>query len=397
MPESLKVDDARIGAIDPSRFAEYLIRNGWRLVGRMTGAYERFSPPGEDGARRGNVVVPLDRENPEFVPMMRAAVTVVTSSSRREGDFLSVVLTERADQFQFQKETGTPSGFIQWSRGEQMFAHARSMLLVGAKSFIDKAPYFANRLGKFARRYLDSALMGQTESGSYIINAYVPPDAEIALQGQRREIPDLYGTTSVQSGAISRSIAASFEATAEALEHYHLRRSYEGFERHVTDGISFELLHALAGLVEDSEGVRIAVDIADGTERRLHRAYEYRAFDSPILRDAGNRLLEDSPAQAVTVIGRVHFLKKERFWSTGVLGIEWASPAGKRRMRVKLARNSDYAVAVQSHLEGRPVQFSGALKRQGRQYILDDALLDEVFEPTDEVAIELSSTGDLLF
>lgn len=81
------------------------------------------------------------------------------------------------------------------------------------------------------------------------------------------EVRDTPGNTRTRD--ISESIAKAIEATVEALAHFHRRNSYAAFDEFVHRGVSYELLHSLAGLAEHSDGAAVSVEFDAGSERAL--------------------------------------------------------------------------------------------------------------------------------
>jgi hypothetical protein len=379
-------------SVDPGMLVAALESTGWRTVGGRDGVYSRLVPPGQDSERFFNLIVPLDPRAPDFADQMSVALKAAQLAPGSDWVLVQAALARiPSDQFRFSKQTAAPSGYIRWSDGEKMFGHAKSILVAGAKSHMDKAPYFANRLGQYAKRFLDTALMGQTKVGSYVITAFVPASEVISLRsarGEGLEFGDVTGGTRTRE--VSESISRSIEATVEALAYFNRRNSYSAFEEFVTRGVSYEMLHSLAGLAEDSDGASVTVDFDRGSgQPRSATTFEFRPTDTRVLRTAGDRLLEDFPERTITVIGRVHLLRRDE-GAEPVIGIEWTSPRGRRRLRARLRDQADYETAVQAHLAGRPVELTGSLVRTGRQqYMLDDAQLDEVIE------VETGSPDDL--
>jgi hypothetical protein len=386
--------------VNPTRLTIFLENAGWRIVGARRGIYNRFAPPGEELERDLNLVVPVDAEAPEYEEQMSATLHALRETGIPDwAHLVSSITRSPADQYRFLKETAAPSGFIQWSQGERMFDQVKSTLVAGAKAHVDPAPYFANRLGQFVKRFMDTALMGQTESGSYVVTAFVPVDEVIPLHSARFEGFEVSGATT-RTRAVTESILQAIGATSQALQHYHSRNSYAAFENSVNLGVSFEMLHSLAGLAEGSDGAEVAIELEDidsGNAHTRRSSFAFRPTDAQVLRSAGDRLLEDFPARTVTVVGRVHLLRKDT-GEPGLIGIEWTSPVGRRRLRVKLLDDSDYNTAVQAHLEGRLVQLSGSLIRLGRrQYLLDNARLDAVIDGDSDSDDNDGSVEDLLF
>lgn len=171
---SVNASGASRGA-DPERLVLILQESGWERVGHREGIYTRLAPP---DARHQSVVIPLDRSAPEFSEMIDSAVKTIRGLVP-QGSWVATIsarlATQPVDGFRFAKESAAPSGMIAWPAGEQLIEAARRALAAGAKASLSRMSHYNNRLGQFANRYLDTILMGQTASGSFVVTAFARP------------------------------------------------------------------------------------------------------------------------------------------------------------------------------------------------------------------------------
>jgi hypothetical protein len=332
------------------------------------------------------LVIPIDATAPEYEEQMAAALSQLNDPAfaRWVPNAMAEISHTLLDGYRVSKETGTPSGFIRWTQGERLIEQTRLTLVAGAKSHVSKYPYYGNRLGQFAKRFLESTLMGQTEPGSYVVTAYVPVDEAIPLHATKWEGLDLERLTSARTRDITKSIVRALEATAEALTYFRKRNSYASFEENISNGISYEMLTALGGIADDSDGAEISVELDPANpdqDLSARSVFALRPTDAPVLYSAGTRLLEEFPRRMETMAGRVHLLRKEDIGLLGTIGLEVPTPAGLRRVRVYLTSADDYNVAVRAHVADLWIQVTGELTREGNQYALVNAALDAVVGP----------------
>ncbi|MER6913736.1 hypothetical protein ABT354_18870 [Streptomyces sp. NPDC000594] len=322
-------------------------------------------------------MLPLDEGAPEFSEAMRAALYQL--SQDREFWIRSIyprLIVDASDEFRFRKESSAPSGFIEWKSGERLVESARRTLLAGAKSYVEPGRHFVNKHGRFAHRYLDQILMGQTAPGSYIITAYAPPNAGVTLSASAGRssmgLPEV-GIASVRD--VSQAVVKAVQATVEALEHYRSSGSLSGFDSGVSEGISYEMTNALLGIAENSDGADISVDW-DPTvpgPSALDSRFELRGSDVEPLNKAAVKLAAGEDSQITTVIGRVHLLAKKLAGSPGVFGIEMLAAGRTKKVRVRLSDEEEYHEAVRAHEEDLALQVSGRLEKEGNLSWLYDA------------------------
>ncbi|MFF1963359.1 hypothetical protein ACFVW5_07010 [Streptomyces sp. NPDC058232] len=372
--------------VDPGKLTGLLEEVGWRPVGGRRGIYMRYLPPGIDDSQGvSSLTVPLDSRAPEFIDAMRSALLQISEDSDSWVRYIYPrLVVDVSDEFRFRRESSAPSGFIDWRSGEKLIESARRTLVAGAKYFLSPGRHFVNRNGRFAGRYLDQVLMGQTAPGSYIVTAYAPPNADIPLSAG--ESSGLLDVSVAHARQVSQAVVRAVEATAEAVEHYKYSGSLSGFEAGVSRGISYEMTQALLGIAANSDGADITVDwdsnIESVTPESAH--FEFSGSDAEPLSKAAVRLAEDKSSRMVTLIGRVHLLAKKQVGSPGVFGVEALTSGAIRKVRVRLADEEDYHEAIRAHEEDLALQVSGKLEKEGNLSWLYNATVIRTLGHVDE-------------
>ncbi|MEU3082704.1 hypothetical protein AB0391_08020 [Streptomyces albidoflavus] len=385
--------------VDPGKLSTLLEEAGWRRIGGRRGLYSRYSPPTLTEAwQNTSLMLPLDEDAPEFSDAMRSALLQL--SQDRDFWIRSIyprLIVDASDEFKFRKESSAPSGFIAWKSGERLVESARRTLVAGAKSYMGPGRHFVNKHGRFAHRYLDQILMGQSAPGSYIITAYAPPNGGVPLSGSADSstfaVPELE-LASVRD--VSRSVVRAVQATVEALDHYRSSGSLSGFETGVIDGISYEMTNAILGIAENSDGADISVewDPAIPPPNALDSHFEFHGSDVDPLGKAATKLAADRSSEITTLTGRVHLLAKKQAGSPGVFGIESLSRGRSKKVRVRLSDEEEYHEAVRAHEEDLALEVSGRLEKEGNLSWLYDATVMRIVGPISDFARPSRAVAD---
>jgi hypothetical protein len=375
--------------VDPNRLRVVLKDLGWQNVGGREGVYARYAPPRQGGSSQGtpSVLIPLDQRATDYRLLMHSALRQL--AHRRDFWLRSLyprLALSSSDEFRFRKESNAPSGLISWRSGERLIESARRTLLAGAKYYLGPERHFVNRHGRFASRYLDHVMMGQTAPGSYIVTALAPPDDQVSLKPSTDSLPSAWDPGSIRLRTVNEAVAHAVGATVEALDHYRSSGSLSGFESGVVDGVSYEMTHAILGIATNADEADITIewDKASTTPTGVESHFEFRASDVPTLAQAAIRLAEDQSSSQVSIIGRVHLLAKKQAGSAGVFGVDSLQSAGPRKVRVRLADDEDYHEAIRAHEEDLAIQVSGRLEKEGNLSWLYDATVIRTLGPLEE-------------
>ncbi|MGY1867309.1 hypothetical protein ACW9HK_19645 [Nocardia gipuzkoensis] len=383
--ESELAPSERTALNDPQRLTLALEQIGWQYAGGRTGEYARLREPGEDSGRNSQmVIIPLDTEASEYQDDMRAVLEFLTSGpwidswTRKISPQLTL---GTMDVMRLRKETGTPSGLIPWRVGEEFVVAARSVLVAGAKTYMGPARQYRNRYGRFANRFLDTVMMGQTEPGSYVLSAYAPTSAEVPLHSEPTEegrgLPNI---DFAYSRDVTNAIVSSLEAVTDALEHYRRRASMSGFYESVERGVSYELTKSLSTVVAGSNESDISFELTretNGVRAEVTRKeFLFQPADAGVLHQASTWLLTDRPARKTTIIGTVHLLSRREAEEPGTVGIDVVRGAEARKVRVTITDVAEYHYAVLAHEDETFVIVTGNLEREGNLWRMYNANLN---------------------
>ena len=365
-----------------------LHRNGWQRTGGREGLYDRFV---NDEIPNESLLIPLDASRPDYPELMADALRALSSHPVRAS---SLVLQQLAptpgDEVRFCKEVATVRGSIPWTLGEELFRSAGSALKASAKATIERRPNFGNANYFIANDFMQAVRMGQTQIGSFVVTAYTPPDREFfEKESQKKEV--LRGGTGAHTGrdvvALMRDVLS---ITREALDEADRTDRIEQFDEAVQYGLSKEMASALGGLVNQSDGAAVSIDLGrtvdrGSTERPDQSALyelselapsrraartevEFFPQDYPILQKVVLRLGSPVEVEEVTVTGTVEVLTRQ-VGKLGVivLNVRSGSPASKMRVQLPIR---EYEAALEAHRRERIVRLSGRQERQGNYFWL---------------------------
>ncbi|MEU3137540.1 hypothetical protein ABZ691_32840 [Streptomyces sp. NPDC006854] len=371
-----------------------LSSNGWQKYGGQADLYSRWRPVVQNGDGARGLLLPQDSETDDYLELLSQAV----AQAWKMGDSRIRSILERAaavnslgDEVKFHKETRSRRGTIPWVAGEDLHAGAQKSMIVGAKTRKSKAAYFGNANSFLAKSFLDSVLMGQTEVGSYVITAYVPPEE---IYTERKVNP---GETIPLVGRhtgreITLGMVDALSAARESVDHFKGSGSTYGFVENVRRGFCYELTQAVRSLIRDSDGAEIEVelhsaeDLFSGTPTQRHKL-EFSPSDYSALETAGNVFAAAAAAEYVTVLGAVTQLERPKPGDPGVVRLDVFSGSKAKKMRVRL-KVEDYDLAVDAHRNNLALRVSGRQEVEGRYYWLYDPEILEL------VQIRPESSGD---
>ncbi|MQY14240.1 hypothetical protein SRB5_44020 [Streptomyces sp. RB5] len=380
------VDFSRIASsLTDSEVARILERSGWEKFGGQETLYSRWRP--RDSHHGRGVLLPENQSMADYRELFVQAISQIwdvgdASVKRILGR--AVTSSPLGDEVRFHKEAHTISGTIPWPSGEDLYSAARRSMIVAAKSRKSRLPYYGNANSYIARSFLDSVLMGQTDVGSYVVTAYVPPD-EVFTE---KMIPagstvPLLGSHSGRE--ITKGLMEVLQTTREAVDHFTSTGSSHGFIENVRGGLCYEITQAVRDLVRNSDGAEVSVEMHLAADLFAPPSVDrhtlaFTPADYPILEKAGNMLAATARPQNVTVIGTVTLLNRPTAGSPGVVRLDVMSGTPAKKMRVRL-KVEDYDLAVDAHRDNLALKVSGRQEIEGRYYWL--------YEPTEVELIPL--------
>ncbi|MBC8090906.1 MAG: type II toxin-antitoxin system HicA family toxin [Pseudonocardia sp.] len=357
--------------VTPPELAAALRKAGWRLDGGEQGTYTIW----ESEDRRSSIIVPLDIERGDYNHLLRKAVRDFILVSGVPGQRLLLTFGALSkgnlSLAKFRKESSAPSGLIQWSSGEDLIDAARIGLMAAAKAERKPMAYHGNSSAYLARNFIDSILMGQTEPGSYVVNAYIPSREQYFLRKADKQRPEqmLEGLGTVSGGTLLGRFEKAMKATRAAIDQFKGSQRPEEFLDVVNDGVSYELIVSARSLTRDSDGAEVVVEFqqTDSVERPFSSRVEFTPNDLPILERAAIALATEREPETVTVTGTVTLLDRPRRGEAGVIRLDIIGGTDARKVRVRLPAE-DYEKAFAAHGDGTALRVTGQQELEGKTY-----------------------------
>ncbi|OLT14861.1 hypothetical protein BJF78_16995 [Pseudonocardia sp. CNS-139] len=195
-------------------------------------------------------MIPLDPSRGDFLNLLQRALnTIQVHHGLAASNVLQRVIQIRRQTFdtsRFLRETPTRGGIIGWQDGRALYDAAEQSLVAAARSARAPRKYHGSASSYLATNVLQSAFMGQTERGSFVVTLLTQPNEMFAtskanenrLQGQSELSPNA-GITGRQ---VLRTLESALAGTKDALDSYRDVPQLDAFGQLVSVGVSAELL-----------------------------------------------------------------------------------------------------------------------------------------------------------
>jgi hypothetical protein len=158
------------------------------------------------------------------------------------------------------------------------------------------------------------------------------------------------------------------------------------FENAVASGVSANLCEAVAGLIEQSQGLDISLTWARTRPTpEVHRKVVFSQNDAEILKETARIFRLRQPKPDVTLYGTVHKLKRDQDEVEGVVTLKAIVEDKVQSVRAVLDQ-ANYSAAVQAHDAQTQVIVTGDLERVGQRWQMTNASVREL--PADEEGME---------
>ena len=206
---------------------------------------------------------------------------------------------------------GDDDGSVQVDAGVEIVAQSRDMLLAAACAARNPPPFYRAGSNKEATEYMRRVKLGQTEHGSFVVTllAPVPPllaPVQLPLDRSWAKIED-----EPMDRMVTRRLVEALEASRSAAEQA-LSGEGAAFDHAVGSGVSANLCEAVAGLIDQSQGLEVAVTWAKTRPTpETHRKIAFSKSDSEIFREAARTFRLRQPKESETLFGTVHKLKRD--------------------------------------------------------------------------------------
>lgn len=175
-------DRETLGAIRPALVVAYLRGQGWTREAWEPSRYSIWVKRGTGEHREAELLLPLDSRFDDFPERMAELLAVLQRIEQRSQlSIVSDISATNRDVFRFRADPPTSFvGTMPLEAGAVFVGRVKDLLLYAATA--EKSPRRASIQGSRSdevTRFMSSALLGQTEVGSFIVRAEVPVPTNI--------------------------------------------------------------------------------------------------------------------------------------------------------------------------------------------------------------------------
>jgi len=382
-----------LSSVQPSDLAAYLRTHGWKRTVQEPGRYSIWASA-LPGTSLSEVLLPEDSTFADYETRVRELLsTVATLENRSEREVISSVLAVNFDIFRLAAPgSGDTPGTVRLNDGMSLVKRLHNMIEAAACTELDRRVTLPPRRPDEVLNFMQKALLGQTEVGSYVITAHVriPPDLQMPVFDNLQ--PSAEAEPFERRAGLR--LMSALGALRDAAEESAATGQFEPFGESVKAGVSANLCVAVAGPPENIESPEIAVSAAWAPVRPLAEAKEESSNSvritsplMPLISEAAVRLRASSPHENVAVTGFPEVLKLERQQELmGEVVLHAIVPelgSGPRKVRVRLPMDQ-YEQARDAQGEFKSLSVTGNLVRTGNRWALEDPHGFHVVESSDD-------------
>lgn len=362
-------------AIPPSLVAVYLRSRGWERVAHEAGRYSMWARPADAPQEIQELLLPLDHRFADFTERMADLLDdLQRTEERSQLEILRDISASNCDVYRFRKhpQTGV-QGTIPIEAGAQLVAHARDFLLYGATAEHDPTRQsVGGRRSDEVARFMDQALLGQTEVASFVVTAQVPvPNRLIADMFPESVAPSSEPFERRAGVRLMNVLGYTREAAMEAAQTFRV----EPFAELLREGASVGLYSSVVEAQELASGAPLEVSCAWAPGRPLIgptpiSTVVFEPEIIPPLREAVNILRPRVPREGIRVVGVVELLQRPAQEELiGELAVTAEIEGKIRKVHFSLQR-PEYDEAIEAFKERLPIAVVGDLVKEGRFWTL---------------------------
>lgn len=369
MSESL-LNSADLQYSSPEALERLLERSGWRPVRTD----DRSSIWSTAGAR---IMIPRKRGMADFSQRLYDALSVIHEVQPQIWDrVLLSLFSARADVLKFRSLVDTPAdGSVRLDIGLRFLQAVQEIVVAAAKASSElKLPQYAQRNRHLAEEYLETARLGQTEKGSFVVTVLSRlPEVEAPEDlGEQRLFE---AAAEPPQRRTNLMVVESVAAAQSASEYFAQTRDFSIFREAVESGVSAELCQAAKGLLALDADVEVSLSLATDvaasrtgpTVVRLSRD----SFDA--LDHAVREFRSSDPVPGVRVVGVVEDLHRSTLsdgaGTVALRVLDNSSNLEMNKLRLRLEPH-EYDEAIEAHRQNRVIRVVGSIEREANLFWL---------------------------
>lgn len=341
---------------------------GWVSEPLFNGRAMLWSPRKRTNSSDSTILIPSDRNAPDYEFLLQTAVEKATQmiGGRFTVDltYEKSVMEHLMDPLEIRRDPDTDRGFIPWGTGQTAYLSMTGMLSAGARAAFATKRVYRSTGHVIADSIMENALMGQTRIGSYVITALIPsqhPFIASTTQDPEKTPETISGRT------ITRKIVSALSAVRDGVEEIMSNHdseddsAFEVFDTLVQDGVSYEMVEALALLDGGESDISVSYRRDNPEDHIESFSFILNPPMVPILKKAGRHLSKPQEPQSVTVTGEVVQLSNSEEQPRHEIKLSAVVAKQLRTISVKL-NGDQYSKAIEAHGNERMLSLHGVLE-----------------------------------
>lgn len=350
-------------SVSPALAATYLQSTGWARVLTERARYSIWSKPD-----RPELLLPLDSAISDFSDRLRDLLLDLQQiEARPVADIARDIASGSCDVFRFRKHPETAiEGTIAIEDGAALVSKVKEILLLGAAAEYDPSKRtVGGRRPIDVEGFMRDALLGQTETASFVVTAQVPVPLQFA------DPLFFFAAGEPFERRVGIRMMALLKETREAAVESAQERRVEPFEAVFERGGSVGWLQTLVEAQEIVPSVPLEITSrwAPTRPRVVEGAVERVVFEPEMispLREAVAVFRPKEPRNGITLLGYVEELNREAQETLiGTLAVKTTIDGRPRKVYFDLERQ-DYERAIQAFRDQIPISIVGDAVKEGR-------------------------------
>ncbi|WP_428261082.1 hypothetical protein [Haliangium sp.] len=359
-------DRAALANLVPLHVKAYLHHRGWTESERIGDKAAVYTYRRGD-ERAWEILVPLRSSVADYAECMaEVLVTLSEVEKRSEPAIFDDLSTTGADVIRIRAPEAS-EGTMAISDGVRVYEEAENLLLAAACAVErpGRASYYAPRKFAKASEYLQSARLGQTERGSYVLTILSPvgPTLRQPVVGAVEDEPF--------ARAVTHTLTRALGALEQAVERAAASDDFADFERAVEHGVSANLCEAVAQMTHRAHGLDIGLSWALVRPAPMANPHHRFTVDSArIVEEAAREFRRDESRPDESVTGFVVQLDRQGGDNRRSATLKVLLDGRYRSIKVHFQRDSDYSDAIFAFEHRVEISLDGDIRRVGHRYEL---------------------------
>ena len=368
--------------VNPLGVHAYLAVNGWTRVGPYHGDTGDIYCLHEDGHE--TVLVPASAAFADYVTrIVQLAEIIGKVENRRQRAVLTDLSLASVDLIRIRLPEAHDDSSTPLSAGVDLLQESRKLLLAAACSASHPQRMFRAGRHHQAAAYVDKVRLGQTETGSFVVNMLAPISPSLM-----KSEPTQLSLLDPFERRATRMLVSGLRAAREATVCVNRGEDIRAFEERVSRGVSANLCQAAANLIDTGKGLNVSVSWAltrqsDEEQTDGRSAVAFTPSDALVLHEAARVLTERQERIDERIEGYVSALARDRSDPEGRVTIKAVLDGALTSLKADFDP-PEYSRIADAHDRRLSVSLEGDLRRDGQRWHLVNPRDLTIIEDDDE-------------